>query len=483
MGLMGRIGLIGLIGRIVMLVTAIPRESPDQFVFPIEPLRQAEDSAVMLLVGDLNTDGETDFLLMSDGGTVAYDHRGKLMWRCSIPPRYKARPSVGWVRDDPDGRRPMQSDLHGCVADVDADRRNEFVFLDLSGHELVILAGRTGAIKRRLDLRQVFGWDHQGTHVLAARLFRKDAPTSIVITSHPAHVPFQGKDHVLAFDASDPRRERSWRHDDLFGICYAPTRAADLDGDGWDEVIAGLEAFDRTGKLLWRVDGKSDQYTTLQIGDILPDPGLEVVIGAYGHAGTDRGLYVNGIGVARRYELSQNTHSAHVGRFFPDRPQAQLLIRNNTHTRREDVRDHRIVDLNASEGSRELTVKRLETAWKDNVEDRRAMAEYPRPIDWDGDGEMEILAIERHVPNPRASVHRWRTGERLMLTEHRGCVEAGVRVCDVRGDGREEVIVWNEREVAVYANTTTPRARVAPRRRDRLYMQLKSTGNVLYNAP
>ncbi len=478
---MGPIGLIGLIG--LMLATAVPRGSLEPFVFSIAPIREAADSAVVLVLGDLNGDRETDFALVSDGGTVAYDHRGKPMWRCEIPTRYKARPSAGWVRDDPDGRRPMQSDLHGVVADVDADRRNEFVFLDRSGHEVIALDGRTGKVKRRVDLRSRLGWNHEGTHLLAARLCRKDAPTGLVVQSHPVHVPFQGKDHVVAFDWTNVASDRSWRHDDLFGVCYAPARAADLDGDGWDEVVVGLEAFDRAGKLLWRVDGKSDQYTTLQVGDILPEPGLEVVIGEYGHAGTDRGLYVNGIGVARRYELSQNTHSAHIGRFYPDRPQAQLLIRNNTHTGREDVRDHRIVDLTAPEAAREVTIKRLDTVWKDNREGSRAMAEYPRPIDWDGDGEMEILAIERHVPNPRASVHRWRTGERLMLTAHRGCMEAGVRVCDVLGDGREEVIVWNEREVAVYSCPDPPKRKVAPRRHDRLYMQLKATGNVLYNAP
>jgi len=460
------------------------------FVFPVAPLRTDPGHGAMLLLGDLNGDGETDYLLMSSGGTVAYDHAGRPLWRSAVAPRYFAGQHAGWVRDDPNARRPMASDLHGIVADVDGDARNEFVFLDASGYEVVALDGASGVEKRRVDLRTVFDAPPPCTHVVPSRLFRRTEDSSLVVVSHPAHVPFQGKDTVLAFDWLAPKSGSAWRRDDLFGICYAPARAIDLDGDGFDEVLIGLEAFDRNGRLLWRVEGRSDQYTTLQIGNVLPGPGLEAIIGEYGHAGTDRGLYIQGMGregappVARYLRLSGNTHSATIGRFLAGRGLGQILIRNNTHVGAEDVRRHRILDPLAPEDTRELALPLLDTPWKGNLENGRFMGEYPRPIEWDGDEEAEVLAVERHVPRPRASVHEWRTGERLLVTNHRGMMEAGVRVCDVCGDGREEILVWNENEVAVYFSPSPGREPGPPaRRHDRLYQRLKSVGNVVYNAP
>ncbi len=460
------------------------------FVFPISPLRADPTHAAMLLLGDLDQDGETDYIVMSSGGMAAYDHWGRPLWRNATPPRYFAGPHADWVRDDPNALRPMASDLHGAVADVDGDGRNEFVFLDAAGYEVVALEGASGREKRRVDLRTIFEDLRPCTHVVPSRLFRQTEDSGMVVVSHPAHVPFQGKDNVLVFDWQAPQNGSAWRHDEVFGICYAPARAIDLDGDGWDEVIVGLDVFDRQGRRLWQVEGRSDQYTTLQIGSLLPGPSLEVVIGEYGHAGTDRGLYINGFGAvaaapaALYLELSQNTHSVTLGRFLADSQLEQILIRNNTHRGTEDVRRHRILDPLQPENVRELAVPLLDTPWTDDHEGGRAKGEYPRAIDWDGDAEAEILAVERHTPRPRASVHKWRTGERLLLTRHTGMMEAGVRVCDVSGDGREEVLVWNETEVAVYFDPSRGSDRsLPPRRSDRCYQRLKSVGNVIYNAP
>lgn len=171
------------------------------------------------------------------------------------------------------------------------------------------------------------------------------------------------------------------------------------DGEGWDEVITGLEAWDREGRRLWRVDGQSDQYTTLQVGDLLPQAGLEVVIGEYGHAGTDRGLCVNGLGddqpFALRLELSQNTHSATVGRFLEGKPQEQLLVRNNTHTGREGIRDHRIVERGA--GSRRVRAVPLE---------RRALPAIEGH--WQR-GLQRALARKSHARGAARSSGRWKT--------------------------------------------------------------------------
>jgi hypothetical protein len=266
----------------------------------------------------------------------------------------------------------------------------------------------------------------------------------------------------------------------------------DLNGDGLDEVITGIDCFAADGTRLWQMPRNSDQFTTLQVGDFLAGPGLEVVVGEYGNAGRDPGLTLAGMEAMEYLTLSQNTHSAAPGRFVTEARGEQLLIRNNTHTGREDVRDHRILVPEWPEPSREITVARLDTAWKDVVEGRgnqwfpdgRARGEYPRPIRWLGTEEYQILAVERHTPNPRASVHDWRAGACLARAEKRGMIEGGVRVYDVFGDAREEFVVWNQREVAVYFNRDPldPPLRRTPRE-EQVYRRLKSVGNVVYNAP
>ena len=110
-------------------------------------------------------------------------------------------------------------------------------------------------------------------------------PASWVRDDPNAFRPTRADLHGAIADLERPAGDRTWRRRDLFGICYAPARAIDLDGDGWDEIVTGLEAFDRAGRLLWRFEGRSDQYTTLQVGRVMDAPGLQVVIGEYVHAG------------------------------------------------------------------------------------------------------------------------------------------------------------------------------------------------------
>jgi hypothetical protein len=259
------------------------RGEPEQyprspFVFPVSFPRSDPGSKAMLLLGDLDADGETDYVLLSDGGAAAYGHDGRPLWRSEIPIRYFAGEPGSWVRDDPNAFRPTRADLHGAIADVDGGGANSFVFLDSTGFIVIVLDGRTGRVRHRVDLRSELGEELPFTHVIPGRLFRKDADSGIAVVRHPVHVPFQGKDSLVVFDLERPAGDRSWKRRDLFGICYAPARAIDLDGDGWDEIVTGLEAFDRTGRLLWRVEGRPDQYTTLQVGRVLDAPGLQAPV-------------------------------------------------------------------------------------------------------------------------------------------------------------------------------------------------------------
>jgi hypothetical protein len=460
------------------------QSSARAFTFPIEILHSEDQPAAMLMFGDLDNDSKPDFIVMGDQGYTAYGNDGHPLWKIAEAIRYNGRRRV-WDAHNPYSLFPSARDTQGICEDVDGDGKNEWIYLTGDGFTVRIVEGATGHLKRSIDLRGEFKETEPFTFVIPARLFTPSKFSSLLLMRHHSHVPHEGLDSVLAINLRDLQDPRTWRRGELMGVNYAPGRVLDLDEDGLDEVITGLDCFNAHGDHVWKLEPHSRCFTTLQVADLMPWPGLEVVICEYGHAGKDRGMYIAGVKEQTYYKLSQNTHSAVPGNFFPDSPTWQLLVRNNTHVGNEDVRDHRIVIPSRPAKEREISVARLDTLWKTNTErGGRAKAEYTRPIDWDGDDVNEILAIERHVPQPRASVHCWRTGKRLAQSTHQGMMESGVRVYDVLGDAREEFVIWNPTEITVYFNPAPSRNPSKPSpRKSPLYRRIKSVGNILYNAP
>ena len=267
-----------------------------------------------------------------------------------------------------------------------------------------------------------------------------------------------------------------------------------MDNDGYDEVCTGRVCIDHNGQaVLMRLqdpiwaNNPLASYTTLQLADLFPErPGLEAFTANYfiGRYGIHSFAYGSD-GFNRVYKSASNVHSASIGNvdLKPGWEGPEVLIRSNKDGENDPPDIRRLRFLNLASGEEIVQEHIPQNSWQKAMEDGRPKGSYPRFIDWDGDDMLEICLVERHTSQPRASVNDARTGKCLLETSHHGLGEGMIRILDVSGDGREEVLVWNREEMAIYFNTDAPHTPVQPKRHCHDYLLRSRHGSFVYNYP
>ncbi len=455
------------------------------FTFPVQVLTGPEvdwdRGYAVLLLGDLTGDGAIELVLVGEQGASAYTHQGEELWVVERPSTYNKRTEPG------EGTALRYHATAGVIGN------EAFYFIAEDQTTLVVVDGKTGDIRQELNVGP-----EQWTDVGLAHLFSQDGPEDIVLLRDGYIGGFTGYRNTNKVAAIRHGEDTIiWEHetDHHMGIAFAHMRIADIDGDGYDEIATGRVVINNDGTPLpmrhedpvWG-DNPLASYTTLQVANLFPDrPGLEAFVGQYfiGRYGVHSFTYGMD-GFQRDYGHGSNAHSAVIGEFAaqPGWEGPVALIRSNKDVENNppDIRYLRF--LNLSTGEEHMQDHVPETSWSERVgDDGRPVGSYPRFIDWTGSGDPEIMLIERHDRNPRVSVNVARTGELIFETTHRGIGEAMARVFDIAGDGREEVIVWNREEVAIYWNADPVDEPVPPKRTQRDYMLRSRHGSFVDNYP
>jgi rhamnogalacturonan endolyase len=248
--------------------------------------------------GDLDGDGRLDYVIKQPNTQIwgflytwyrspdtykleAYNADGKFMWR----------QSMGWgvemgvwfapfiVRDlDGDGRAEV---IH---KGADADPRDAEGMCNQGAEYVTVLDGMTGQVRCQADWpsREGFGFSAKPGDVAARNQLTVaylDGKTPCIIAERGTY----GRLKVNAYQLKDNRLELLWAWDNekldrsWWGQGAHTLHAADLDGDGRDEVILGSAALDDNGTGLWTTGlGHPDVCC---VGDFSPhNPGLEVYL-------------------------------------------------------------------------------------------------------------------------------------------------------------------------------------------------------------
>jgi len=411
-----------------------------------QPPADDDEARGGITVADLNGDGRMDFLYTTPGTVGAYDNRGRKMWVLEVPVRLSSSSE----------RHGLPGIHHPGVqaADVDGDGRVEVVFL-LEDGTVQVMDGRAGKTKKSAR-PPVFGEVERWESFILCNLRGQGDRDIVLQATNPTG--YRVGHYLQAMRMDRLEGEPLWRRDDFGALAHGPARAADLDGDGRDEIIGFTIVRSDGTSPAWRyppiskdiAGGASFHIDSLFIYDMRPDAaGLEVVLLEEGRnyvavVNLERGMLWHRPGPGR-----QEPQNAAVGDFDPTRPGLEIWCRSRHNVNQTPW----VLDAGGDTIARWKMADKAPPGWTD------AGVEEIAVIDWDGSGPRYCAAKERHTAGD-VCIFNPMTGDFLRRWTEKA---SRIMVADVAGDAREEIIVVSGNDIRVYwndqSNPSPPRLR------------------------
>lgn len=364
-----------------------------------------------LLMGDLDQDGRMELLFVQPDNRqdvryiphqvqclTAYDLTGNLLWQTGTP--------------DPDAGK-QGSDYPAQIYDIDGD--GEMEVLCVMDGRFHILEGRTGKVKAVYDLPD----PHAHDCIIIANLTGQDRPSDIILKDRYHKLWALTRDFKLLWTFEGNPGHFPWVYD--------------LDGDGFDEVMAGYDLLNHKGELQWSCKDLEDHADCIWVGDVNGDGLPELVIG-----GSVTVMYDRNGNELWRYDGSIESQHIALGRFCPELKGLQVAGLDRM-VREDDGKGLKgkdalfLLDSEGKELWKEerktdgwLTIAETMSNWTEHAPDyilafRRGGGIYPGLYD----GQMKIVAS--------------------FPTE--GYVAHG----DLLGSGTEQAVVYNDVEAVIYS--------------------------------
>lgn len=417
-----------------------PQYDSNPFVIPLQQDTLTQRGGI--IVADVNNDGLLDYLVSQkddpmDSQTApatigAYAHDGTTLWV----------KDVNLLINEITYGFPGLYGPGLATADVDGDSELEVLHLT-PDNTLIVRNGLTGDVEKTIALPQPEGGIGRWGQLQIANLRGLGDKDVILQADHDPN-DFEDKNIApwLGAVAVDTE-EILWTTNAYYGLRHGGFRAADIDGDGLDEV-AGTALIDDDGTRMntWDYRDITGHLDAMALADIKPGmAGLEVVLLEESHQGDDRTALVNPDQVffyaSRNGDEPQNTA---VGDFDPGRSGLEIWNRSRFNL---DQRPW-VLDADGNIIAEWVMNEKKPFGWSEKG------VEMIAAIDWTGGDKNYIAAKERHTDG-RIAVIDAMTGDFIRWWEE---AAARLLVADVAGDYREELIVVNNKtgEIRVYWN-------------------------------
>ena len=204
-----------------------------------------------------------------------------------------------WQTGDASGNEKASDfDLPIQIYDIDKDGKNEVIVV-MSGN-LLILDGKTAEIKKQIPLPD----QNIGGTVLIADLEGTGYAQNIILKNKYSHIW-----------ALDVNLNVLWDAEGNIGL--API-AYDLNGDGKDEIIAGYNVFSNKGELLWKIDFPDHANSALVECLYKPDEPVVIIYGPVIRAYTKDGDFL--------WEIPESAKNIVVGKFRENIDDLDILV-------------------------------------------------------------------------------------------------------------------------------------------------------------
>lgn len=366
------------------------------------------------ILGDINGDGRMELVVVqADSGiddryvphqitcVTAYNLKGELLWQ------------QGKIEKEAGG---FGSDFPAQIYDIDGDGKLEI--LCVMNKRFLMLDGETGAIKKEYELPSNEAHDC----IIIANLTGKERASDIIL-----------KDRYENMWALDNEFHLLWQHRGNLG--HYPW-VHDINGDGYDEVMAGYDLLDHNGKILWSCKDLEDHADCLWVGDVNGDGKLEIAVG-----GSVTCLYDVDGNELWRYDGSIESQHIALGKFIDDMPGLQIagldrIQRGDGYKGQWDGKDGMfLIDSKGQE------------IWKEDRKTKGWLTIVNTIRNWNGEGKDYILAYRR--------------GGGINPTLYNGLMEEVVTFPvdgyvlhgDLFGRDIEDVIIYDKCKAYIYSGT------------------------------
>ncbi|TVY08857.1 hypothetical protein [Paenibacillus cremeus] len=318
----------------------------------------------------------------------------------------------------------LSADLPFQVCDVDFDGVDEVVVA--RNFELMILDGRTGEVKKSIPTPR----SEQPDESLFSVPFKKYAFDRINVDAIRI-ANFSGKAKPTDILIKD-RYSRVWVYDNELnplwsfqeGITGHFPYTIDWDGDGKEEMFIGYHLVDHDGTLLCTLPVETDHTDEILIGHWNPtrkDALIGIASGDEGFIIADlQGNIVTKMMIGHAQRIS-------VGNYRPELPGLEICL--STFWGNQGI-----VYFFDGEGR---IIHQFEPTCNGNL---------LTPVNWTGDGN-DLVLLNGNVQHGGLVDGQ---GRRVVVFPEDGHPDLCAEVLDLTGDGRDEIVVWDQRRMYIY---------------------------------
>ncbi len=386
-----------------------------------------------LRFGDLTGNGEIDVVIgqmlnhgprdqySEIGCLTAMNFDGDILWQIGEP--------------DPENYK-LTNDVGFQVHDIDGDGRNEVIYC--KDFEIVVVDGATGQVKYKAPTPFSKPPANRYERILGDCLFFCDlrgqgVDRDIII-----------KDRYWHFWALNDRLDLMWE-----GSCRTGhyPYAADIDGDGHDELAIGFSMFDHDGRMLWTLEDQiQDHADGVAIVNLTQDNTKPPLVF---YTASDSGVVLADLqGHIIKQHFIGHAQNPAIADFRPELPGLEIVSINFWG-------NQGILHFYDAQGN----------IYHDTAPN--PFGSMCLPINWTGQpGEYFV-----HSANITwgGMFDAW--GRPVVMFPDDGHPDMCNAVLNITGDCRDEVVVWDQNEIWVYTQDDNPKG-------GRLYKPLR---NPLYN--